>query len=344
MAAAMLAAFCPSARRVELQERSVPVPGPGEAVVRVRACGICGSDLHWFGGEFPPPPVCPGHEMAGEVAAAGAGCTARPGDRVTIEPLVVCRVCADCRAGHYQRCRHLEVLGIARDGGLAEQVLVPEYALHRVPDNVDLDLAALAEPTAVCVHAIRLANVRLGDRALVLGAGTIGLLSVLAARAAGASDIAITARHPHQAEAARRLGATQVFATTADGVAARDAFVEQHAVDVVVETVGGAAPTLDEALHAVRPGGTVSLLGVFTVPPPLNLIAILMKEIRVVGSFVYGRPGARTDFDVALDLLRTHADAARTLLTHRFPLTAVQAAFETAADKRQGAIKVVVRP
>ena len=340
----MRAAFCPAPRTIELRDVERPSPAANEVVVRVRCCGICGSDLHWFHGGFPPPLVCPGHEIAGEVADVGAGVTSvRSGDRVAVEPLVTCGRCFACRTGDYQLCQQFQLLGTMLDGGLAEYVRVPAYAVFPLPAEVDFELGALAEPAAVCVHAARLGHIRLGDRVLVLGAGTIGLLSVLAARVAGATDVAVIARHPHQALLARRLGATRVFSAAAEGHAQTQTFVTEHPVDAVIETVGGAAPTLDEAIQAVRPGGTVVVLGVFTSQPPCNALGLVAKEIRLIGSLTYGRSGPRADFDVALDILRTHPALARELITHRFGLTAARTAFETAADKKQGAVKVSVR-
>jgi 2-desacetyl-2-hydroxyethyl bacteriochlorophyllide A dehydrogenase len=341
----MRAAFCPAAGVIELREVPLPDPGAGEVIVRVRACGICGSDLHWFQGALPPPRVCPGHEIAGEVAACGAGVRAvREGDRVAIEPMVVCRECRYCRAGTPQRCPHMRILGMHRPGGLADMVAVPAYALFGLPTALAFELGALAEPTAVCVHAVRSGGVAIGDRVLVLGAGTIGLLAVLTARAAGASEVAITARHAHQAAMARALGATQVFTTTADGEQELATYAAERAIDTVIETVGGSADTIADAVRAVRPGGTVVVLGVFSTAPALPALLLIAKEIRIIGAMMYARPAPRADFEVALDLLERRREVVAGLITHRIALDAVQSAFTTAADKRSGAIKVTVLP
>ncbi len=340
----MRAAFSTGLGAIELREQPAPEPRAGEVVVRVRNCGVCGSDLHWFSGDMPAPGVCPGHEIAGEVIALGAGAgTVRLGDRVAVEPLAVCRECAYCRTGQYQLCPRLEVLGIMRPGGFAEQLAVPAYAVYPLPRDMDFELGSLAEPMAVCVHGVRLAGVTIGDRVLVLGAGTIGLLSVLAARAAGAVEVAITARHPHQAALASRLGA-RVFPATAAGEAERMAWSSDCPVDAVIETVGGTADTLADAVMAVRSGGTVAVLGVFTAPPVFPALALVVKEVRLVGSMTYGRAGGRADFDIALAVLAANAAAARELITHRFELPVIGAAFATAADKRGGAVKVTVTP
>jgi L-iditol 2-dehydrogenase len=339
----MKSAFSTEARKVELRDVPIPSPQAGEALVRVRNCGVCGSDLHWFCGGFPPPPVCPGHEISGEVVDVGLGVTGLAnGTRVAVEPMARCGHCAYCRNGNYQICPEFQIFGTHRDGGFAEHVLVPAYALFQLPAALDFEVGALTEPLAVCVHGVRLGGIGIGDRVLVLGAGTIGLLSVLAARAAGATEVGITARHPHQGAMAKRLGATHVFATTGDGARQLNDWQSDCPVDAVVETVGGTAETLMDAVGAVRRGGTVVVLGVYTSAPSFPALALVVKEVRVVGSLTYGRAGVKADFDIALATLVANAAAVREMITHRFPLAEIQSALETAADKRSGAIKVTV--
>ncbi|MCK6554419.1 alcohol dehydrogenase catalytic domain-containing protein [Candidatus Binatia bacterium] len=339
----MLAAFCDAPGRLDVRQVVEPVPGPGEVVVRVRSCGICGSDLHFFHGALPPPSVCPGHEISGEVYEVGQGAALRPGDRVAVEPLVVCRECVYCRTGDYQLCRHFQILGAMVDGGFAEFVRVPAYAAFPLPAGVDCEVGALTEPLAVTVHAVRLAPVRFGHRVLILGGGTIGLLAVAAARAAGAAEVWATVRHSHQAGAAVAMGASRVFTDPADATALAAATTE-HPVDVVIETVGGAADTINEAVQHVRPGGTVAVLGVFSTMPSLNALFLLMKEVRIVGSLTYGRPDPRADFEIALHLLGAEPERYRKLITHRVPLRDIARGFALAGDKRAGSIKVSVTP
>lgn len=341
----MRAAFCTAPGNFELRDVPYPQAEAGQVLVRVRSCGICGSDLHWYHGSFPPPPVCPGHEIAGEVAAVdSADAGVAVGDRVVVEPLVVCGACPACRVGDYQLCSAVRVLGISRPGGFAECVSVPQERLYRLPAALDFAAGGLAEPAAVAVHGVRLGHIALGDRVLVLGAGTIGLFCVLAARAAGATQVAITARYPHQAEMARRLGATHVFGSGPEGDRERDDFTAAGPPDVVLETVGGTGETLNEAIQSVRPGGTVVVLGVFFSQPPCDALFLMLKEVRVVGSITYGRAGPRADFTIALQLLASNAAVVNDLVTHRFGLERIGEAFDAAADKRRGAIKVAVLP
>jgi len=339
----MKGAVCTRPGAFELREIDDPSPGPGEVIVRVRNCGICGSDLHYFTGAFRLPSVCPGHEISGEVAAVGSGVATQVGERVAMEPRSVCGQCWCCRTGNVQICAAARFLGDASHGGFAEYVRIPEYALVPVPPSVDFDVAALAEPMAVAVHAARVAQVALGDRVVVLGAGTIGLLAVVAARAAGAGEVWCTARHPHQRAAAECVGATRVFSGPE---AARElqAAARQYVVDAVIETVGGAADTLREAVEVVRAQGAIAVLGVFTVLPSLNALALIAKEVRMFGSATYGRASVRTDFEVAVRLLGERPERFRPLITHGFPLNEIAGGFATAADKRSGAIKVLIHP
>ncbi len=341
----MRAAFCPSAGEIVVREVDDLVPVEGEAVVRVAACGICGSDLHWYGGAGGPPSVCPGHEIVGEVGAVAAGGPLREGDRVAVEPLRPCRRCERCRRGDYHLCSRLRIIGVSDDGGLAEAVRVPVESLYVLPRGLPTAAAVLTEPLAVAVHAARLGGVGADtSRVLVLGAGAIGLLSVVAARAMGASEVAVTARYPHQAEAALRLGATSVFATDKEGRAALAESARERDIDVVIETVGGDAPTLQQGVFAVAPGGTVVVLGLYNQDPPYPSLVALAKEVRTVGSMVYNRTGGVSDFERTLAILAAEHELLAPLVTHRFELDEVDRAFQTAADKTTGAVKVVIEP
>jgi len=331
----MKAAFLTGKHTIELREVEDPQPGPGEVLIRVRACGICGSDLHFYHGTFPAASsVPPGHEYAGEVAALGDGVSGFVlGDRVAVEPLQYCRACTYCRTGQYHLCRKRVLIGSA-PGGMAEYVPVPAYGLYRLPESLDFEMGALTEPLAVAVHGLHIVNLAMGDKVLVMGSGTIGLLSVLAARAAGAGEITATYRHDHQAEAALAAGATRVVKDGETGG------LEREGIDVIVETVGGVAPTLSQALGIVRPGGRISVLGLFTQPSQINALGLMLKEARIVGGITYCRPGQHSDFDVALRILAADPERARAIITHRFPLDDTSRAFETASDKSSGCLKV----
>lgn len=340
--ATMQAAFCRGPGALVVEEVARPTPGPGEVVVRVRNCGICGSDLHWWHDEMMIPQVCPGHEIAGEVADVGAGVTAlKAGDAVAVEGIASCGECGACAAGTYHLCRRVGVVGMTIPGGYAEYIAMPARHCFPVAAGVDFPTAALSEPLAVAVHGVRISGLQIGQRVAVLGAGTIGLAAVIAARAGGAGEILVTARRPQQKAAALALGADRVIDASDPDALTADVF--EKPIDLVVETVGGSADTLDQAVQAVRPGGTVCVLGAFTAQPTFPALFVLAKEIRIQGSFVYNRGGARADYEIVQDLLaRQGAHIGQTMITHRFPLAGIADAFRTAADKTTGSIKVTI--
>jgi len=326
----------------ELKDIDQPRPAAGEALVRVRNVGVCGSDLHFFRGEFPVPAgFILGHECAGEVEALGEGVTGfEPGDRVALELFTVCLICAQCRMGNYHLCPSRKAKGLDVPGGLCEYMTVPSYAMYKLPPEVDFALGALVEPLAVGVHGLRLAEVRFGDRVAILGAGTIGLLASAVARAMGATYIAVTARHAHQKAMAESIGADAVYDATNEGIGKMAA--DLGGADVVVETVGGHADTLGHAMTLAAPSARISVLGAFTRPVQIHPIFFYIKEVRLVGSNCYGRGGRQSDYELAIEIMRRNAVLLRPMITHRFPLDRIDEAYTTAGDKSSGAIKVQI--
>jgi len=335
---------------IEISRVPIPEPGAGEVRVAVEACGICGSDLHLFGSGFFAPGATPGHESAGRIDALGPGVAGiATGTRVAVEPMRSCGTCASCRRGAYSICRSAQLHGVNLPGGLAEYIVVPADRVHRVPSDLDPQLAALAEPMAVVVHALARGAAAAGQRMLVLGAGSVGLLTLVAARRLGASEVWITARHPHQIELARALGATRVLNETEAEAAALDALGREAEIDLVVETVGGSADTLRAASAAVRPGGTISVVGLFLGGAAIDPLGLMMKEVTMAWSYCYGlraerEARSRSDFAEAIEIIAAERDALAALVTHQFPLDQIARAFDVAGDRRDGAIKVSITP
>ncbi|MBI3946613.1 MAG: alcohol dehydrogenase catalytic domain-containing protein [Armatimonadetes bacterium] len=341
----MRAAFFDGKAKVRLEEVPSPSPGPGEAVVRVLGCGVCGSDLHSFHNRWPQPPVTPGHEVMGVVETTGEGAAGlRPGDVVAVEPLVSCGECRWCRSGQESVCPQHEFLSWHRPGGFAEMMVAPARCLLPLPAGPAREQGFLVEPLAVGVHALRRAPLMGGNSVAVLGAGTIGLLAAAAARALGAGKVIITARHAHQADLAARLGADHVVSL---GEGRPEEAIREltggDGADVVLDGAG-TSQSIDTAIKSARRGGSVSLVGIYVMPPRAALSDVIGKELRLVGSNCYGCSGGRRDFSLAIDLLASGKVSAGPLVTHRRPLAAIQEAFETAADKSTGAVKVVVEP
>jgi L-iditol 2-dehydrogenase len=340
---AMVAGIYRGKGQMRVERVAVPEPGAGEARLRVEACGLCGSDLHIFHSD--PDRVRAGmtlgHEIVGIVDALGEGVTGwRIGDRATIEPLLSCGRCELCVAGFDNRCREYGLIGLHRPGGFAERVVAPARRLYAVPPELDRRVAALAEPVAVCVHGLRLGRFDPSEPLLVLGAGSIGVLTVAVARLWGATDIAITARHAHQARVARDLGA----AITLAPASIRGAAPITVSYPLVVETVGGHADTLLDAAAAVAPGGRILVLGVFQDEVRLDPWPLLFKEASLTWSLCYTRPDGAADFEEAVKLLAAHPDVFGRVLTHQVPLAEIDRAFALADDKSSGAVKVTVTP
>lgn len=347
MAATMQAAYFVGENQLELREAPVPTPGPGEVLLAVSACGICGSDLHQFAGRWPQPKFVPGHEISGVVEQIGSEVEDfAPEDHVCVEPFLFCGRCYYCLMGRYLHCEQMGFLSLTADGGFAEKVVVPAYSLHRLPANVGDEVGALAEPLAVGVHGVRLARVTAGDEVLVLGAGAIGLMCLAAARLHGADHVYISARYPYQGEAAMSLEADGVFNTDPEVLRGQVEQAYEHGPEVVIEAVGTGAGTIQLALDLAGALGRVVIVGGDTGRVnQLNVEPLTRKELTVLGSRAYGQIGARPDFEVTTELLAKQPSVFERLITHRFSLEQVQEAFLLAADKHESeAIKVLVFP
>jgi L-iditol 2-dehydrogenase len=317
-----------------------PDPGPDELLVAVARVGICGSDLHAYHGRHPfiQLPVVPGHEFAGTVVAVGMDVGGfAPGQRVTVEPSLVCGRCYNCLHGRYNICENLEVIGCQTTGAMADYVVVPASKTVLLPDGMTWDQAAMAEPLAVGIHAVRKAQMAPGANLLILGAGTIGLMTLQAARALGAGRVLVTDLLQDRLDLALALGADEaVNPSTTDLVAALEGAFGPWLADVIIECVGIAA-TARDAVRVARKGTRVVLAGVFEEEVTLNLGLVQDRELELVGTLMY----VDEDFPTALALLRDGQVRAEPLISHRFPLGQAAQAFAT-ADSREKALKVLI--
>jgi L-iditol 2-dehydrogenase len=318
----------------------VPRPGPpaaGEVLVASRLVGICGTDVHAAAGHHPfiDRPYRPGHEVVGVVEQVGEGVTdLAAGDRVVLEPNLTCGECRQCRDGRYNICRNLAVFGCQTPGGMADVFVVARDRLHRIPDGMSDELAALVEPLATPVHAVRRAGVRAGSRVAVLGAGPIGLLVLVAAKAAGAEVVVVTDVLPEKLDRARRLGAAEALRADAPDLVDRAAAV-LHGADVVFDCVASGG-SMAQAVELVDKGGTVMVVGIAAGPTSIPLHLVQDREIAVLGSLMY----VREDVERAIALLSSGAVAAEDLVTAVFPLDRAAEAFAASADPQQ--VKVLV--
>lgn len=291
----MRAAVLHGPRDLRVAERPVPVPGPGEAVVQVSHCGVCGTDLHMVIEGWGTPGSVGGHEWSGRVATVGPDVTrVSVGDAVVGGGVPGCGHCAGCRAGRPSLCdaRATPGTGADTDGAFAELVRVEEDALVAVPDGLDLRTAALAEPLAVALHALTLAEVGPGDRVLVSGTGPIGALAVAALRAREVDHVVVSEPNPSRQRLAARLGADRVVHPRDLEVPtmAEPRRVVGGAVDVALECSGRAA-AMQAALAQLDRGGRLVLVGTGIEPPRFDPNRIILNELIVTGSFEYDAGG-----------------------------------------------------
>ena len=342
---AMTAGLYDGVGSVVVRDIERPTPGPDDAIIRVRASGICGSDLLMNADKTAPDVVPTGHEVAGEIVEVGERVDpSRVGQRVAIDTLghgKTCGRCYYCRMGQFRQCEDK----MADEGGAFAQYMKRRAAgCYPLPEHVSWEEGALVEPLAVSVHAIRRGQMRGGETVVVLGAGNIGLTAVAAARAMGAGKVYVTARHEHQAAMAKRLGADE--ALPSDGVAVQEAIAEVtdgRGADMSIETVGGKqGDTLEQALAITRMQGRIVVLGGFRGPITLDWLQPLLNEHSVIFSSCYSVLDGRHDYEIAIDLLASGKVPLQQIITHRFPLERIQKGFETAYDKSTGSIKVQI--
>ncbi len=291
-----------------------------ETRLRVRSAGICGSDLHAI--EHGAIPATLGHEVAGVLD---------DGSPVAVWPLTPCGSCPRCRAGEPQQCPGAQdqLFGFARDGGMADEMIVPRSALVPLPSTVPVGEACLVEPLACAIHGARRIGLRGSDRVAVVGGGTMGLALVAVARWWGC-DIDLVARHQRQADAGLMLGAGA-------GAGAAGQY------DVVVDAAG-TPPATNQAVSLCRPGARLLLLATYWEGLHLDPLSFAMQEITLVPASAHGRHLGGRDVDSAAALLAANPSIAEALITHRFPLSDALAAFATARNRKAGAIKVVLEP
>ena len=337
----MKAAVIHAPHDLRVEECDVGAPGAGEVQVRIRAGGICGSDLHYFHhGGFGmvriKQPMILGHEVAGEVAAVGSGVVrVKVGDRVAVNPSLPCRQCRFCLAGQPNHCLDMRFYGSAMrfphvQGGFREMLVCDES--QAVPADMDSERAAFAEPLAVCLHAARQAGPLLGQRVLVTGAGPIGALSVMVARAAGAGEIVATDLLDEPLALVRRVGADRTLNMRENADALTPYSADKGYFDVALEASGSAA-ALAGAIAAVRPGGTIVQIGISGGEATLPLNVVVAKEISLRGTFRF-----HEEFEWAVRMLEHGLDVSP-LLTERVPLAEATRAFALASDRAR-AMKV----
>jgi threonine dehydrogenase-like Zn-dependent dehydrogenase len=329
---------------VEVGERPDPRPGRGEVLVAVHSCGICGSDLHMVESGMADGRIL-GHEFAGRIVEVGPDVDAgawRPGQAVAVSPHGRCGACVACHAELPLLCAERPNLGLDTDGGFAEHVVVPAVQLRALPEGMDLELGARVEPLAVALHAVELAEVSLGDAALVYGVGSIGLNVIIALRAAGAGTIVAVGRSRARREAAAAIGADVVLDASGGSTDLTDvaafAGTAQMTFNHVFEC-SGAPGVIGEVLPTLGPRGTLVEVALTTEPEPVDLRVMVGRNLRLIGSCAFGD----RQFTRALHLIGTGQVDVRPLVSERVSLEDAPEAFRRLRDPKD-LVGVLVQP
>jgi len=334
------AALFEAAHRLRVAQRSLRSLLPDEVLLRIQACGVCGTDIHIVeGSSRSTPPVVLGHEFVGVVEDIGSSVkNVTPGDVVAIDPNISCGACFYCRRGLVHLCEHLKAYGVDLDGGMAEQCIVKASQLYHLPAELPWEVGTFIEPVSCCVHGIDRASIRLGDTVVLLGAGTIGLILLQLARSAGAARVIVVEPREHKRIKAQELGASRVLDPTTDRISEAVKDVTGVGADVVFECAG-TLETAQQSLRLVRRGGTVVFFGVCprgrTIDVEPNFV--FSNELAIVGSYINPHTFAR-----AINLLHQGKIRLDKFFVERFPLDAVH---EALASLRVGnTVKTVIVP
>ncbi len=334
-------------KKLEVVDIPQPTFGPEELLVQVKACGICGSDIHGFDGSSGRriPPLVMGHEAAGIVTAVGENVQGfAVGDRVTFDSTVSCGKCHFCRAGSINLCENRQVLGVScnefrRQGAFAQYVNVPQHIVYRIPDTLSFEHAAMIEAVSIAVHATNRTPRHLGGSVVVVGAGMIGLLCIQTLKLAGFSKVIAVDLEDEKLALAKTLGATHtIHAKTEDPIAKVLELTGGRGADASMEVVG-ANPTVNTCFQVVRRGGSVTLVGNLTPKVDLPLQIVVTRELSVFGSCA-----SNGEIPQCIELLSTGAIQVEPLITATASLEETANWFDRLYAGEKGAMKVIVRP
>lgn len=326
-------------RKVEFIKKEVKEPRDREVLIKIVASGICGSDLHLFRGNHPsvPLPAAIGHELSGDVVAIGEKVRdIEIGDRVTIEPVLTCGECMACRTGNYGHCENISFTYREGDGAMANYITALEERVFKLPKNMSYEEGTLIEPLSVATHAVRRADVKLGEKVLVIGGGVIGLLVSSLSKLAGASQVIVVDSNDYRLDLALEMGGTHVVnRKKEDALDIVNELTKGVGIDKAFECVGKEAAFV-QAMNSLKKDGLATILGIFeepdiTIPAP----RFITREIKVQGS-----QGYCWDFQIALSI--AESIPLKKLITHKFPLDELQEALETCLDRSKKSVKVIV--
>jgi L-iditol 2-dehydrogenase len=325
-----------------LEEVEVPEINKDQVLIKVEKCGICGSDMHTYHGKHPfvKPPLVLGHEFAGTISKIGSevGNQFKLGQRVAVEPSIVCGECRNCRDGRYNICDHLSVIGCLTDGAFTEYIAISGEKVVPIEDTMSFEDGAMLEPLSVGIHGVERGNIKAGNKVLVIGAGTIGLLLAQAAKAYGA-EVAIMDLIDYRLELAKDLGVDKSINSKTQNLEEELNKFAPEGVDVIFECVGN-PHTIRKAIEIARKGIRIVVLGVVDEEVLIPISIIQDRELELVGDLMF----TRKDYEKAKDLITTKKINLKPLQTKTFPLTEVKTAFEYIINNKDTAIKVFLKP
>jgi len=326
---------------IRIEARENPVLEKGEVLVKVEACGICGTDLMIYKGKFPRshPPLIPGHEFAGEVVeTCDTSSGLKVGDKVVVNPLFFCGKCIACKEGFTNACPKLGLIGVDIDGAFAEYVKAKEDKVYKIPSNFPLEEAALVEPAAVAYHTVKIAQPKVGDFVVVLGAGPIGILVAMIAKIAGASEVVLAEVLNYRLQFAEKLGFSVIDASKADVVKEIQKITNEKGADLVFDTAG-VSKTAGQLISLARPKGKITVVGLYKQLAGVDLFNMVIKETSLSGSRVY----SDIDFEKATQLVVSGKLKVSPLISHRLCLEETEKGIKL-VEEGKDVMKVVVSP
>ncbi len=338
MFATMRAVVFESPKRVALKQIPCPDPQPDQVSVKVMACGLCGTDLHLYHGDFPARyPLVPGHEFSGVVAEVGSEVKDwRVNDRVIVDPNIACGACYFCRNGQINHCLNHQATGVTQNGAFAEFVAVPARNVYAIGKNLSFEEAAMVEPLSCVVYGLRRLQLQIGDQVLIFGAGPIGLLLMQCCKYGGASSVTIVDLDPQRLDTGRSLGATHAISVAEQKALLKE--IASHGYDAVIDATG-IPSVVAGCVEYVKSGGKLLLFGVCPADAKVSIspFEIYRRDLEIIGTFAL-----RYSFDPALELIQNKVVQVKPLLYPLLPLDQIPAMFEDRA-RAKDAMKIMFR-
>jgi len=339
----MKAAVWHGGKDIRIEDIPRPKIRTDEVLVKVKAVGICGSELHAYEGvsQRRTPPLVMGHEFSGEIAEVEKEVSnLKLGERVVVDPLKRCGMCTPCVRGQGSVCRNVKLLGLHTSGAFAEYVAVPVLNCYVLPDHVTFEEGAMAEPLSVAIRAVNNTDVKLGDTVVIIGAGIIGLMILKAAKAAGAGTLIVSDVVDYRLDYAKTFGAdVAINSKTENPVTRVMELTNGSGADVVFEAVGLEA-TVQQGMQMLAIGGKLTVVGMLSKTMTLDVMSIVTRELQINGSYAY----AQDDFRRALSYLYNKKIEVKPLITNKLPLEKIKEGFEILSEKKEKALKIILTP